>query len=78
MSPDIANSLLSDRNIIIAEEVSRIANEIGCSPAQVALNWIRQQRQQQRPRQPIIPIIGARKESQINDNLGCLESELSD
>src|SRR5207248_10437368 len=35
MSPDMINSLLSDRNIIIAEEVSRIANEIGCSAAQV-------------------------------------------
>jgi aryl-alcohol dehydrogenase-like predicted oxidoreductase len=77
MSPDMINSLLSDRNIIIAEQVSRIANEIGCSAAQVALNWIRQQRQQ-RPRQPIIPIIGSRKESQIKDNLACLESELSD
>jgi aryl-alcohol dehydrogenase-like predicted oxidoreductase len=78
MSPDMTNRLLSDRNIIIAKEVSRIANEIGCSAAQVALNWIRRQQQQQRPRQPIIPIIGSRKESQIKDNLGCLESELSD
>src|SRR5205823_1748116 len=37
----LANRFLNDRNILIAREVSNVAKEIGCSTAQVALNWIR-------------------------------------
>jgi aryl-alcohol dehydrogenase-like predicted oxidoreductase len=75
MSPDLVNALLNETNLLIAEEVSKISKEIGRSPAQVALNWIRRQ---MLPRQSkIIPIIGSRRESQIKDNLACLEYELS-
>jgi len=77
-SSEMASVLLKDRNLIIAEEVSKIAKEIGRTPAQIALNWVRQQKlpRQQRPIK-IIPIIGARNTSQIKDNLACLEFELS-
>jgi aryl-alcohol dehydrogenase-like predicted oxidoreductase len=61
-------------NLAIAEAVMRIAQEIDRSPAQVALNWVRQQQR----RGLIIPIIGARTESQIKDNLACLEFELTE
>lgn len=71
LGDDWVNSMLSDRNMLIAEEVQKIADEIGRSPAQVALNWVRQQKG------VIIPIIGARKVSQIKDNLGCLDFELT-
>ncbi|MGE5445925.1 MAG: aldo/keto reductase [Ignavibacteriales bacterium] len=71
LGEDWINDLLSDRNMSIAEEVRKIANEIRCSPAQVALNWLRQQNG------VIIPIIGARKVSQIKDNLSCLDFELT-
>jgi aryl-alcohol dehydrogenase-like predicted oxidoreductase len=75
MSPDLVNALLNETNLLIAEEVSKISKEIGRSPAQVALNWIRRQ---MLPRQSkIIPIIGSRRESQIKDNLACLDYELS-
>jgi aryl-alcohol dehydrogenase-like predicted oxidoreductase len=40
---EFANRVLNDRNMLIAQEVSKIAKEIGCSAAQVALNWVRQQ-----------------------------------
>jgi aryl-alcohol dehydrogenase-like predicted oxidoreductase len=70
-SHDFFGVLSNDRNTLIAEEVLIIANEIGRSPAQVALNWVRQQKG------VIIPIIGARKASQIKDNLGCLDFELT-
>jgi aryl-alcohol dehydrogenase-like predicted oxidoreductase len=77
-SSEMANALLKDRNLIIAEEVSKIANDVGRTPAQVALNWIRQQKLLRQQRQSkIIPIIGARNTSQIKDNLACLEFELS-
>ncbi len=71
LSEDWANAMLSDRNMSIAEEVQKIADEIGHSPAQVALSWVRQQKG------VIVPIIGARKVSQLKDNLGCLDFELT-
>jgi aryl-alcohol dehydrogenase-like predicted oxidoreductase len=71
LSEDWVNALLTFRNMSIAEEVQSIAYEIGRPPAQVALNWARQQKG------VIIPIIGARKVSQIKDNLGCLDFELT-
>ena len=62
---------LSDRTLQIADVVKQIAAEIGCSPSQVALNWILQQ-----PSNPI-PIIGARKLSHLEDNLGALDIRLN-
>ncbi|MFA6597998.1 MAG: aldo/keto reductase [Ignavibacteriaceae bacterium] len=63
---------LNERNTAIAKEVVAIANEIGCSAGNVALNWIRNQKG------TIIPIVGARKEEQIKDNLNCLNFDLTD
>ena len=55
----------------LAREVMAVAEEAGCTPAQVAVNWVRQQ--------PglVIPIIGARSEEQARENLACLEHGLS-
>jgi aryl-alcohol dehydrogenase-like predicted oxidoreductase len=64
----------SARNIALAETVTRIAAQRGCSPAQVAINWVRQQRAESQ----IIPIIGARSLKHIQDNLACLEFDLTD
>ena len=75
---EFANRVLNDRNMLIAQKVSKIAKEVGCSAAQVALNWVRQQNiMSPAGKNKIIPIIGARKETQIKDNLACLESELT-
>ena len=75
---EFANRVLNDRNMLIAQEVSKIAKEIGYSAAQVALNWVRQQNiMSPAGINKIIPIIGARKETQIKDNLTCLEFELT-
>src|SRR6476620_8449581 len=76
---EMANKFLNDRNILIAKEVSKIAKEIGYSASQVALNWIRQQNLiESHGKNKIIPIIGSRKESQIKDNLACLEFKLTE
>ena len=64
-------AFLTERNFAIADEVRSIAAETGRSAAQIALNWVR------RSHGVIIPILGARRESQLRDNLGCLEFELS-
>jgi aryl-alcohol dehydrogenase-like predicted oxidoreductase len=63
----------SAANMALAETVMRVAQEIDRPPAQVAINWVRQQRS----RALIIPIIGARTATQLEQNLACLEFELT-
>lgn len=63
---------IAPERLQLAETVASIAQELGRSPAQVAINWVRQQQH----RAQIIPILGARTEAQIRDNLGCLEFTL--
>jgi aryl-alcohol dehydrogenase-like predicted oxidoreductase len=60
----------SERNIAIAQRVIEVAKELERSPAQVALNWLRQRSQ------AVVPILGARKLEQIRDNLACTDWEL--
>lgn len=60
----------NERSNKIVGKVIEIANELGVSATQVAMNWHRQNRFR------IIPVIGARKESQIIDSLGCLDFEI--
>lgn len=62
---------INDRKLKIAEFVAQVAQEIGRSPSQVALAWLRARGNS------TIPIIGARKLSQIQDNLACVEIMLS-
>jgi aryl-alcohol dehydrogenase-like predicted oxidoreductase len=64
------NPRRNEKNNKIAQEVVNIANELGVTPGQVALNWTRQQNQQ------VIPIVGATKVSQLKDSLGCLKFEI--
>jgi aryl-alcohol dehydrogenase-like predicted oxidoreductase len=68
---EVSGERISERNRSIVETVESIAQEIGRTPAQVALNWIRQQ--EGAP----IPIIGARTQEQIKDNLNCLAFSLT-
>ena len=55
----------------VVAAVKKVADETGRSLAQVALAWL-----QHRP-VPVIPIIGARKLTQLQDNLASLEVALS-
>lgn len=57
---------LNDHNSDIARKVVAIASELHVSPAQVALNWVRQQHP------GYIPIVGARKAEQLANSLGCI------
>jgi aryl-alcohol dehydrogenase-like predicted oxidoreductase len=61
------------KTMALAEVVMEVAAEVDRSPAQVAINWVRQQQD----KSLIIPIVGARSEAQIRDNLACLEWELT-
>lgn len=55
----------------IADAVVQVAANIGCSPSQLALAWLKAQSES------IIPIIGARKLSQFQDNLDCLKVNIA-
>jgi aryl-alcohol dehydrogenase-like predicted oxidoreductase len=59
------------RTARIISAVKSVSEQVGRSMAQVALAWLRHQAV------PVIPIIGARKVSQLQDNLASLDLELS-
>ena len=61
-----------ERNLEIAEAVIDVADEIGCTPGQVAIRWM-----MDRPG-TVIPLLGARNLEQLNDNLGALDVQLSE
>ena len=63
---------VGERELKAGEAVVKIAREAGCSPAQAAINWIRQQPGN------IIPILGCRTLAQMRDNLGCLNFQLTE
>jgi aryl-alcohol dehydrogenase-like predicted oxidoreductase len=62
----------NDRIKKIASILMEVAKDVGGTPSQVAINWVRQRLYH------IIPIIGARSEKQMIDNLGCLSFALTD
>lgn len=59
----------TERNALIASEVTRLAAEIGVKPAQIALNWL--------GRHGVIPIFGARTAVQAKENVASVDFELS-
>ena len=63
---------ITERKRTISAAVVKVAEAIGKTPAQVALAWLR--------RQPgvMIPIIGARRLSQLKDNMACVEVTLAE
>jgi aryl-alcohol dehydrogenase-like predicted oxidoreductase len=61
----------SERIKKIASVLLELAEETGHTASQIAINWVRQ-----RP-YSVIPILGARTEKQLQDNLGCLDFELT-
>ena len=62
---------VKDKQLAIAAEVIKVAEELGRTPAQVALNWVRQ------GPGVIVPLVGARTHQQLADNLHCLDFELA-
>lgn len=65
------NNAIKPEHLKVAEEVIKVADEIGCTPSQVAINWVRQQ--------PgvIIPLIGAKNDKQLMENIDCLKHSLN-
>ncbi len=63
----------SKESMDIGDGVVSLAEEIGHSPAQIAVNWVRQQQSKAQ----VIPILGARTHAQMEENLGALDFELT-
>jgi aryl-alcohol dehydrogenase-like predicted oxidoreductase len=55
----------------IVAALQKVSQQVGRSPAQVALAWLRYRDI------PVIPIVGARRVSQLQDNLASLDLELT-
>jgi aryl-alcohol dehydrogenase-like predicted oxidoreductase len=74
MTSDMMKEFMPEENraAAIVAAVKTVANDTGRSMAQVALAWL------QHRSVPIIPIIGARKLSQLKDNLASLDLALSE
>jgi aryl-alcohol dehydrogenase-like predicted oxidoreductase len=68
-----APAFVNERNLAIAQGVVDVAAEVGRTPSQVALNWIRQRGGSG----VMIPIIAGRTGLQVKDNIGCLEFALT-
>ncbi len=62
---------VNEKNLSITEEVIKISKVIEVTPSQVALSWLLHQKG------VIIPIIGAKKASQIEDNLKSIDIKLT-
>ena len=73
MSSDMLKDFMPEqlRSARVVAAVKKVSNDTGRSMAQVALAWLRYRSA------PVIPIIGARKLSQLQDNLASFEVTLS-
>ena len=59
------------RNLQLVDRVKELADEKGCTPAQLALAWLLAQGDD------VAPIPGTKKRSRLEENLGALEVELT-
>jgi hypothetical protein len=60
-----------DRTARVVDALEKVSKQAGRSKAQIALAWLRYRQV------PVIPIIGARKISQLQDNIASLEVSLA-
>jgi len=62
---------LGERATTITKKVVEVADQLGVTPSQLAINWTRQHKNQS-----VIPIVGATKVHQLQDVLDCLKFEI--
>jgi aryl-alcohol dehydrogenase-like predicted oxidoreductase len=66
----VSTERVNDRSLTIANAVRGVARELGATPAQVALAWLRS-----RPGS-IIPIVGVRRLDQAKEDFDCIDVRL--
>ena len=67
-----AGAATVERNLAVADAVVDVADQLGCTPVQVAISWVQQQRG------VVIPLVGARNSTQLADNLGAADVHIPD
>jgi pyridoxine 4-dehydrogenase len=70
MSPRFQGSNL-DTNLALVDQLRVIAEEVGASPAQVAIAWVAAQGKD------IVPLVGARRRDRLTEALGALKVSLT-
>ena len=70
MSPRFQGSNL-DSNLTLVEQLRTIADDVGASPAQVAIAWVAAQGRD------IVPLVGARRRDRLTEALGALDVKLT-
>jgi pyridoxine 4-dehydrogenase len=61
-----------DANLALVEQLRKIADEIGATPAQVAIAWVAAQGGD------IVPLVGARRRDRLTEALGAFDVKLTD
>lgn len=61
-----------DKNLTLVETLREIADEIGATPAQVAIAWVAAQGKD------IVPLVGARRRDRLSEALGALALRLTE
>lgn len=67
--PSTRGGEIPQRSLDIAAKLGEVAGQLGCTPSQLALAWLLHQ--------GTIPILGARKIEQFEDNLKCLDVQIA-
>ena len=70
MSPRFQGSNL-DTNLALVDQLRAIADQVGASPAQVAIAWVAAQGKD------IVPLVGARRRDRLTEALGALDITLT-
>jgi aryl-alcohol dehydrogenase-like predicted oxidoreductase len=70
ISPRFQGSNL-DANLALVDSLRRIADDVGASPAQVAIAWVAAQGND------IVPLVGARRRDRLAEALGALDLKLT-
>jgi aryl-alcohol dehydrogenase-like predicted oxidoreductase len=60
------------KNLDLVAAIGTMANDKGCTPAQLALAWVLAQGED------VVPIPGTKRRKYLEDNLGALDVELTD
>jgi len=68
-----------DANLMLVDRLRAIADEVGASPAQVAIAWVAAQGKDQGQDQgkDIVPLVGARRRERLTEALGALDVKLT-
>ncbi|MDD9348866.1 aldo/keto reductase, partial [Mumia sp.] len=63
-----------DANQVVVQTVRRVADEVGATPAQVALAWLYEHGR--RLGLPVVPIPGTRRPERVDENVGAVSVRL--